>query len=451
MKYLLPLLLFFACSQPQKQGQFQTISGEQYNISGKITLSPALTEPVDTGVIVTPGGGRLGINTHPWIKPSLLGDFKLRRYYLSSYYAWVGFKGRIKPQPMKQGGTPTAWGLDDVLNNEKALGNEVLFTIHQTPDFVTPSGRGDGGGDLPPIQPGQSRTDTNSYREYALFLQQIVMRYGSVKYPDRLLNVDTSARWTGDKNEKKSGLNLLKFIQYGNEEKIWKQGTPEYWAPEELAAMMSICYDMIKATDPNMVVVSPCLSNAYMPYFEALDKWFKTHRKNKDWPCDIISCNYYLNKGNADGQFLGQWVLNGGCRPSEDKGFFRVKQLADFCAARGKRLWLTETGLDSKEADQSQMSFPGTETERANVLTETANAMFASGVDAVFLFTAANEYNAGKTLYQQCGLLYGQDKGYAKKPSFDLVNNYAKSLSLKAMQQPATEDRTKRFVIPPSK
>lgn len=445
-----------ASAAPSNSAATVTIDGRIYNISGHITLSEGIfVDPADTVVIVPPINARpfsLGINTHPWIKPELLGDIKFHRYYLSSYYAWVGFGGKIKPQPMKQGGTPQAWGLDDILLNEKRLGNETLFTIHQTPDFVTPSGRGDGGGDLPPIKPGSSRTDTNSYREYALFLRQIVMRYGSVKYPDRLLNVDTIARWTGDKNELKSGLNLLKYIQFNNEEKIWKQGTGEYWTPEEMAAEMSICYDMIKATDPNMVVVSPCLSNAYMPYFEALDSWFKKNRKKKDWPCDIISCNYYLNTGNADGQFLGQWNLGGGCLPVQDKGFFRVKQLADFCAARGKRLWITETGFDDETADQSAMMIRGGETVRANAMIETANAMFAAGVERVIYFTAADEYNAGKTLYQRSGLMQGQQTGYKQKAAFEPVNNYAKSLTVKAQQQPRiVEDRTKHFTIPPSK
>lgn len=460
MKNTLLFLLFAlcaACVRTDKPQQLQAPNtAGQYQISGVVALSPTgVVIPPDTVVVVPPvnvGAFSLGINTHPWIKPELLGDIKFHRYYLSSYYAWVGFGGKIKPQPMKQGGTPQAWGLDDILLNEKRLGNETLFTIHQTPDFVTPSGRGDGGGDLPPIKPGASRTDTNSYREYALFLRQIVMRYGSVKYPDRLLNVDTTARWTGDKNELKSGLSLLKYIQFWNEEKIWKQGTGEYIEPEAMAAMYSICYDAIVNTDPNMVVISPCISNAYMPYFEAMGKWFAKYRKDGKWPGKVISCNYYLNTGNADGQFLGQWNIGGGCIPAQDKGFFRVKQLADFCTARGKELWICETGYDDETADQSAMMIRGGETVRANAMIETANAMFAAGVERVIYFTAADEYNAGKTLYQRSGLTQGQDKGYTKKAAFAPVNNYAKSLAVKAQQQPRiVEDRTKYFTIPPSK
>lgn len=431
-----------------------TIDGRVYSASGWITFSSGgVIIPPDTITTIPPtnaGAFSVGINTHPWIKPSLLGGFKLHRYFLSSHYAWVGFGGLIKPQPMRQGGTPTAWGLDDVLENEKALGNEVLFTFHQTPDFVIPSGTNDGGGDLPPVRAGQSRTDTNSYREYALFLRQIVMRYGTVKYPDRMLNVDTVGRWTGDQNVKKSGLGLLKYIQFWNEEKIWKQGGPEYIAPEEMAAMMSITYDAVKGN--GVLVVSPPMSNAYLPYFEAMDRWFVKNRKDKSWPCDIISCNYYLNKGNDVDQFLGKWVMNGGCTPAQDKGFGRIKTLANFCAARGKKLWITETGYDDATATESQMMIPGGETVRANAMIETANAMLAAGVDRVIYFTTANEYNAGKTLYQRSGLLEGQDAGYKPKAAFNLVENYAKSLAVKAMQQPQpTYDRSHKFTIPLSK
>ena len=402
-------------------------------------------DPVEPVEPPTETGKRIGINTHPWINPSLLGNIKLHRQYLSSYYFWTGKGGKIKPQPMVQGGTPQAWGLDDILTKAKNEGAEVLFTIHQTPTWLINQNRTDGGGDYLPVEAGESRTNPDSYYEYALMLAQIVARYGRVKYPDDQLEVDLSERWTGDKNEKKSGLNLLKYIQFWNEEKWWKAGTPEHVLPEEMAAMMIKCYDFIKKADPSMIVVSPCISDISMPYFEAMDKVF-----NGVWPCDIISCNYYLNKGN-DGRYPATWVLNGGCGPSQDKGFGRVKQLAEFCAKRGKKLWVTECGLDDETATQSQMSFQGNETARAAALIETANAMFDSGVDAVFFFTAADEYNAGKTLYQRCGILQGQDKGYAKKASFDIVNNYAKTLNAKSMQNSTMQetDRTKRFVIPP--
>jgi len=84
---------------------------------------------------------------------------------------------------------------------------------------------------------------------------------------------------------------------------------------------------------------------------------------------------------------------------------------------------------------------------------ETANAMFAAGVERVVYFTAANEYNAGKTLYQRSGLLNGQETGYTKKAAFGPVSNYAKALAAKAVQSQVAErlDRTKHFTIPPSK
>jgi len=319
--------------------------------------------------------------------------------------------------------------------------------------FFCSFNRGDGGGDYAPVLAGKSRLDTNNYREYALALRQIAMRYGPTKYPDRLLNIDSSARWTGDRNEKKSGLNTLKWLQPWNEPpKWWKIGTPEalaYFSPEETACLMSMCYDYIRPT--GVKVVMPCLTDFDFPYVLAMDAWFKKYRKDGKWPCDVMSYNHYLNLGNNYGQHPAQWITPGGCLPSQDRNFPMIKQLVKFGKDRGLPVWITETGYD--ENGGSPMQFVGSDAERGAALAETAKAFFAEGVEAVFLFTAADEPSAANGgLYTSCGILKGQAQGYARKAAFGPVAKYAQETAARAARLPQqVVDRSKRFTIPPSK
>ncbi len=429
---LFALLLFLASClnrEPVPANTPQNIQAGKYQISGVVTLSPeGVVIPEDTVIVVPPGnsGGLLGINTHPWIKPELLLPIKFHRQYVSSYYFWTGLGGRIKPQPMVQAGTPVAWGLDDVLGNAQKSGCEVLLTIHQTPTWFLDQGRGDGGGDYAPVLAGKSRLDTNNYREYALALRQIAMRYGPTVYPDRLLNVDSSARWTGDRNEKKSGLNLLKWIEPWNESaKWWKIGGAEagaYFTAEETACLMSICYDYIRPT--GVKVVMPALPDYDWPYVMAMDQWFKKNRKDGKWPCDVFSMHHYQNTGNEWGKHPAQWNMAGGCLPAQDKNFGQAKLFADFAHKMGMPFWLSETGFDT--GGDSPMQFPGGEMAVGQALEESVLAYYAAGVDAVFLFTAADEPSADNGgLYMTSGLMKGQAKGYAKKQSFAVVAKVA--------------------------
>jgi hypothetical protein len=450
------LLLLSGClnREPKPASAAQNIQAGKYQISGVVTLSPeGVVIPTDTVVVVPPvsvGAFSLGINTHPWIKPELLLPIKFHRQYISSYYFWTGLGGRIKPQPMVQAGTPVAWGLDDMLANAQKAGCEVLLTIHQTPTWFLDQGRGDGGGDYAPVLAGKNRLDTNSYREYALAMQQIAMRYGPTKYPDRLLNVDSSARWNGDKNVKKSGLNLLKWLQPWNEPpKWWKIGTPEaqaYFSPEETACLMSMCYDYIHPT--GVKVAMPPLTDFDFPYVQAMNVWFVKYRKDKKWPCDVMCYNHYLNLGNNLGQHPAQWITPGGCLPAQDRNFPTIKTLVAFGKERGLPVWVTETGYD--ENGGSPMQFVGTDLQRGEALAETAKAFAAEGVSAVFLFTAADEPSAANGgLYTSCGILKGQAQGYARKPAFSPVAKLSESLNVKAAQQPqAVINRTKKFAIP---
>ena len=431
----------------------------KYHISGDIVLTPygvvppvdtIVTPPVDTIVTVPPTSDFfVGVNTHPWIDPANTDPIGWLRYYLSSYYFWVGPGGKIKPQPMLQGGTPTAWGLDDIL--QKAKGKyKVLFTVHQTPTWLVNEGRTDGGGDNLPVPVGASRTDTNSYREYALMLEQLTMRYGRVPYPDSRLNVDLTARWTGDENVKKSGMNLLTYFQFWNEEKWWKPEGKENVAPEEMAAMMSMGYDHIKRIDPSMQVVMPCISDLYMPYVQRMDAWFVKYRKDKKWPCDIAAFNHYGNAGNKLGQYPAQWVMSGGVEASKDANFPTINTIVAFFKVRNIPVWITEMGFDTREP--SPMFIVGGELAQGTAIVNTAESYRKAGVKGVFIFTTANEPNpSGGGLYMNAGILNEQSKQYSKKAGFQTIATYVRGIqAIPSVQMfPVNLSRDKPLTVPP--
>jgi len=174
--------------------------------------------------------------------------------------------------------------MDDYLQKAKDAGKNVLWTNHQCPEWYRNTGRTDGNNDFAPIPAGAKRDDPKSFKDYASCLFQIAARYGSVKYPDSVLQTDPESRWNGDLTEKKSGLNLLKYMEVWNERKFWLKGTEAYIEPETLAAMMSACYDGHEGTmgpgvgiltaDPNMIVVMPGLEDFDFECVELMDKWF---------------------------------------------------------------------------------------------------------------------------------------------------------------------------------
>ena len=456
------LIAFSGCvKHPPTPAANVSVNGGKYTISGTVMLTPVDgTAPVDT-VVDPPGppgivtADMIGINTHPWHPVKILDPIKCRRIYLSSYYFWL--PDGIKPQPMQQAGTPVAWGIDDCFRNIKSNGGIILACIHQTPEWYRPTGRQDGGGDFAPLKAGLSRSAPASYKDYAEMLFQVTAREGRKVWPLDVLKVSPNARWNGDLNEKKTGMDLLNYIEPWNEpEKWWLKGSEAYFAPEETAALMSACYDGhegtlgkyagIKTADASMKVVMPGLTDYDWPYIQAMDVWFKSNRRDKRWPCDVANLHHYLSSTNRLGVHPQTWGMGSATTPAKDPAFSDVSRFVAFFRAMGLPLWVTETGGDS--GSNSQMSY-GSEEAQGAAMVETVKAYAALGVEKVFLYTAADEPgSATGGLWQSSGLLKNQASGYARKKSMDIVAAYINSLKAQAVAQPQDINRTKPISIP---
>lgn len=392
-----------------------------------------------------PTGFKVGANAFPWTPMKLFSSIGMKwaRVYCAS--GWIWRPGGLFIQPMFQAETQEAHGIDDMLLSAKANGVTPLLCVHQCPEWYRPTGRGDGNNDYAPIPAGAKRDDPKSYKDYAGFLFQVAARYGRVKHHDNVLKVDKTPRWSGDiQNEKKSGLGLLEYIEPWNEEKWWKNGTPEqeaYIEPETMAALMSACYDGhegtlgagvgIKTADPSMVVVMPGLSDFAFDYASKMGDWFSKNRKDGKWPCDIINYHHYSNTGNKLKQYPPKWNENGACLPAADENFNSVRNIVYGANFAGKKVWITEMGADTVAPSMMLAKTPSKSSEdfQAEIITESLKAYQADGVDAVFVFTAHDDYGAADGgQFETCGLWTSQATGYKPKPSSKAVKSFIEGL-----------------------
>ncbi len=374
---------------------------------------------------------KIGCNTYPWIPLELM--LPLQRLYIAS--GWIWQPAGLYIEPMFQAGKPYMLGLDSYLQKAKELGKETMFCINQTPEWYRPTGRDDGNNDYPPIKPGLNRLDPNSYKDYADFLFQVVARYGNVVHPLSSLKVDTSERW-GAKNELKTGLKLLKYIEVGNEyDRWWKLNSSEseqYLTPEESAALFSICYKRIKEADPSMGVVMAGLTGFDWPYF---DRFYKAVMKLVPNAKFIINLHHYSNKGNKLGTWPPTWYPGQGINPELDEDFIGIKQFVDFAKQQGLKCFVSEFGYDTILNPQNpSWQYPllqegqNSEEVQANWLVRTFLEYIRLGVDKLYLYLS-NDLNVSGGLYTSSGILRTEGQGFAPKMSHYQLNVLVKELN----------------------
>lgn len=465
------------------QGEKQLTEVEVYTDGATVPpIDTTTTPPKDTTVIppvnppvVASGiGQRINLSGFHWVPLDKLKPFKTLRIYVASNWVWQ--KGGLYVEPMFQAGSPAVPGFDTYLAAAKAQGLEVMPCINQTPAWYrqgwfsgaiaraqkpqTPeqyssklsirqqaingkaqsaaAASGDLGDDYPPVRPGADRTDPKSYKDFADFWGQFVMRYGSVKHDASKLRVDQTPRWSGDvPNQPKSGLNLIRYVEIWNEpDKWWKRGGSEdgiYMKPQEYAALLLACYDAIKAADPNVQVVMAGLTGFDMPYLQAMADYYRA--KGVPFKADIINLHHYSNRGNELGRWPPTWYEAGAVCPEADKDFVGVVPFVTFAHSLGKQIWITEFGSDTRAPSwMFAAPFAGFNSEQlqAQWLARTYLEYFRLGVDNCFMFNAINEpgeQNGG--LYLNSGLMYGQNSAtpYAPKPSYNTITKMIADLN----------------------
>jgi hypothetical protein len=272
--------------------------------------------------------------------------------------------------------------------------------------------------------------DPKSYAEIASIYKAFAIRYGSKAWPHGSYKIDPAMpRWNGDERQvEKSGLNLVKTIEVGNENSRW-WNREQYMTPEQYAAMLMVCYDSIKVGDPNMGVVMSGTTNFELAYMKSMNEWYKA--KGRAFPSVAAFFHHYNSIGNVLGQHPPQWPVNGGCNWNEDKDFSSVIPLVAWAKSVGMETWCGEYGFDTQPGSQMYpyaLNGKTSEQVQAEWLVSTTLEYKRLGVSRCYLFTLADEPNASAGTFTSSGLLKGENFGYAEKPAMKIIADLCAAL-----------------------
>lgn len=420
MKHLIYLLTFIGCIWSCTTPGTPPTDCPPCPTDTLVTNPPA----TDTGLAFLIGSN--GNHYHPKAKQTKVQGIRL--YFPIGWgvteNGWYG-------DPLKQA-QKQFLGLDEYLQYMKDNGTDVLLCLMQSPDWLNGQTQGVGVNDYPPIRPGLDRSKSESYREIAGIYGMFTKRYGSKAHAPGSYKIDPAGpRWNGDKPQlHKSALKLVTHIEVGNElDRWWDKGTPKYMTPEEHAAFLLACYDSIKAADPKMRVVMAGLTNFDKPYLVAMNNWFLAH--GRQFAADVLEVHHYSSYGNLPGVHPPTWRVNEAAPPELDKDFATVVDIVAFGKSIGKKVWIGEYGYDTQPGSQMYPTpFAGFTSEQiqAQWLVRAALEYIRLGAERTYLYNLADEYNPNGGTFTSSGLLYGEPRGYADKPSMEAMANLCENL-----------------------
>jgi hypothetical protein len=269
------------------------------------------------------------------------------------------------------------------------------------------------------------RTAPASYSQVAGIYAAYAKRYGSRAHPAGAYPVDkTPPRWNGDGPQQyKSGLNLVRFIEVGNEfDRWWKLGTPEaaqYMRPDEHAALLIAAFDSIKAADPAITVVMAGLTNFDVKYLRAMSAFCAA--RGRKFPADVINVHHYSNAGNRPGVHPPTWFVDKAAAPELDPDVVSLDSVVAFARALNLPVWVTEFGYDTQPGSQMTPGvFPGATPEMLAAQWNVRSALeyVRRGAERAYVFTMADEPNPYCGLYCSSGLLRNEASGFAPKTGF---------------------------------
>jgi len=444
----------------------------------KVGTGPA-TPPTPGAKPIAGVSDKINLCGFHWTPMDKMKPFKMKRDFQMALWTWPaeGFS----PQPLYGAQSATVLGYDDYFAEAKAQGLEIVPCVNETPEWFwnmpeAPAMYTTTSIDLPYYNPklsliaaldtngppvpvaysnnvhpktlpcgtGGQRDDPTSYLEYARFMFQYSARYGRQKWDDNILEVNETELWPNYPiNQKKSGLDLLKYIEPWNEPDAWWLNSDVYATPEQFAAFLSACYDGhggtmgygvgIKEADSTMMVVMPGLTGPDKKYLERMVTWFRKNRPKGDLAFDIANFHHYSNVGNIAGIWPPRsWTA--GAPADCDKAWIDVANFVNYAKSLGVPVWWSEMGYDSKPPSWQYAVPYGAVTSdqlQADWLVRNYLMGIRAGIDQIFMFNAINEPGAPNGgLYQNSGLLYGAGDlaPFTPKPAYNSVVNLINEL-----------------------
>jgi hypothetical protein len=199
----------------------------------------------------------------------------------------------------------SAADFDLILQNFKSAGAEPLVALVSGPIFLAPAGTSvDLAKSRKPVDPGKSdvniahTTDPRNYKFIAQFYGQIAARWG---YGTPML--DSYFRLGSDQTIKKAQ-QLVRYYEIGiNECDGASTNASRYTSPEELACLISACWDGhkgllgpgygIKEVDPTAQISMAGLTGNQLGYIKAMFRWWDVNRGAGDYPIKAIQQHVY--------------------------------------------------------------------------------------------------------------------------------------------------------------
>jgi hypothetical protein len=184
------------------------------------------------------------------------------------------------------------------------VGVDIMVCMVGGPYFLSPPDLGAGAvRERKPLDWGlpmelQYTTNPLNYKFWAQYYWQLTARYGSnADLPDSLFRISPS-------DTIKKGLGYVKYFELGLNECSSANPSPDrHTNPEELAAIMSACYDGhkgamgpgfgVKNADPNAVCVMVGLTSVPLGYKLAMKRWWDANRGIGDYPIDYWNEHFY--------------------------------------------------------------------------------------------------------------------------------------------------------------
>lgn len=338
-------------------------------------------------------------------KMELMKTFSGVRHYVD-WEKLEDKKGIYSFNPTTRGG----WNYDAVYARAKMEGIDILLCLKNSPDWLFntyPNGQRDT--DNSPVGYKANREDPKSYIEQAKAIFQYAARYGSNKNIDTsLITLNKTPRWANDQvNQIKVGLNLIKYVECGNEPDKWWKGKFAEQSPREYAANLSAFYDGnkgklgknvgVKTADPNMKVVMGGIARPDIKYVREMIEWCKENRGYKpdgsiDLCFDVINFHLYSNDNTSWFKRLKLKRQTGIAPELAELGSI-ADSFVNLAGELGKNMevWTTETGYDLREGSiQSAIPIEGKSIllTQADWILRTSLLYARHGVNRVFFYIA---------------------------------------------------------------
>ncbi len=328
------------------------------------------------------------------------------------YAGYPKNENRFNPSAAGGGG----WNFDEYYARLKRAGITVCPCIQGSTSWLN---NGDHDRfDNKPVLPGKNSLDPAAYVAHADHLFQFIARYGSAKVPDARLKLAPG-------QPRKSGLNLLTYVENWNEQdKDWR-GPDAYFSPYEFAAMSSADYDGhrgalgrvvgIKNADPNARLVMGGIAGLNLDYIKGIKVW-SDHHRGGSFPLDVLNLHHYSNTGGE------QQKGAVGISPEADRLASRLRAFVTWRDANlpDVEVWITEFGYDTNPASPQRAPAIGpydANEVQAQWLVRSYLALAASGVDRAAMYMLRDVDPASTTQFSSSGLVT-QKGAWTPKPAW---------------------------------